>query len=548
LFQWKGNIMHKSIRLLIGGSVLVLGTCFFITVSAQMDDFDITPTDEQSPGDGPVGTTDETHSDGSDPEDLLPEWENLDEDTWGPAARVDEYLPHDACEGCFTLPEYSPYTVNEYVESDADDGAVIIMREIPNPAPEIKKRTDYDPEIGGYLDAETGEEVWFIGTQEFVGPTDEEKWSPDLPFSTIKMKRIKARHLDEIFAIPGVTSFGIGTEGFVVDLMVDYKDESLDLIPDTLEGADVAVRLTNSLTVLTTHLERLRPVPAGVSVGLAGYSGGTLGPHAVRDEDTASNDTCCQLLSITAGHVVNPWNDTTSWRNRWAYSPSFPTVPRNRIGTVDFAFTQRSCGTLRENPPNPILQIPRECRGTLGRYVNSTLWRPDIGLISYGWQSVPFNSPTGAEPVRRMQYQPKKSVRGPSGRTRTPEKGHKHKVWGSRTQAASTGKVTRVDICENVVRSYTPGAPVYRYCGINAMDNYRTVQGDSGALVAYKGEGAHYLAGVQFASKITDDLVGTFYTPIEHVEEALRRAGRPISHFWGTYPGYRRPATDDGSD
>ena len=129
-----------------------------------------------------------------------------------------------------------------------------------------------------------------------------------------------------------------------------------------------------------------------------------------------------------------------------------------------------------------------------------------------------------------------------------PEVGHRHKVWGSVTGAHDTGRVTRVDVCENIVEASYLGAPVYRYCGVNAMDHYRTRLGDSGSLVAYKGEGSHYIAGVQFAAKITGDQDGTFYTPADHILRALRDVGRPISHFWGTYPDYRRPATDDGSD
>ena len=43
------------------------------------------------------------------------------------------------------------------------------------------------------------------------------------------------------------------------------------------------------------------------------------------------------------------------------------------------------------------------------------------------------------------------------------------------------------------------------------MGNYRTQSGDSGALVAYKGEGHHYSAGVQFAKNYGADQIGTAY-------------------------------------
>ena len=177
-----------------------------------------------------------------------PDWEDLDEGQWGPAARTEEYLPHEACDLCFTLPNYNQYQIHEYVESDVAGGAIIVGREIPNPAPEIMAREDYDPEIGGYYDPETGERVWFIGTQDIVGPTDEEKWSDDLPVSTIEMKRIKARHLHRIFSIEGVNSFGIGTQGFVVGLS-PHVPENKTLVPKELEGIPVEV-VTRNFAVL----------------------------------------------------------------------------------------------------------------------------------------------------------------------------------------------------------------------------------------------------------------------------------------------------------
>ena len=212
---------------------------------------------------GPGGSVEE---EGTGDEDPVSGWTDLDEEVWGPAARTEEYLPHAACDRCFTLPNYSPYTINEYVTSDVADGAIIIMREIPNPAPEIKARADYDPKIGGYYDPDTGERVWFIGTMAVTGPTDEEKWSPDLPVSTIEMKRIKARHLNRVLSIEGVNSFGIGTHGFVVGLS-PHVPENKALIPTELEGIPVTVEETE-VSILNSHENAYtRPIPAGASVG-----------------------------------------------------------------------------------------------------------------------------------------------------------------------------------------------------------------------------------------------------------------------------------------
>ncbi len=270
------------------GAVGVL--LFLSPLSAQIDDL----LDGMEDDIGPVGETDDGVQ--ADPEEeRIPGWEDLDADTWGPAARTEEYLPHEACDMCFTLPNYSPYTVNEYVESDVEDGAIIIMREIPNPAPEIMEREDSDPEIGGFYDSDTGERVWFIGKDAITGPTDEEKWSPHLPVSTIEMKRIKARHLDRIFRIEGVNSFGIGTHGFVVGLS-PHVPENRALIPDELEGIPVTVKIRGVAVMNSHESARIRSLPADVSVGRGASSWGTLGPHIVRDTDTASGGTCCQML------------------------------------------------------------------------------------------------------------------------------------------------------------------------------------------------------------------------------------------------------------
>ncbi len=502
-------------------------------------------TDDLFDGDdvGPVETTTEEGTDETGPEEQISGWEDLNEEVWGPAARTEEYLPHDACDRCFTLPNYSPYQINEYVESDVEGGAIIIAREIPNPAPEVMEREDYDPEIGGYYDPETGERVWFIGKQEIVGPTDEEKWSPHLPVSTIEMKRIKARHLDKIFSIPGVNSFGIGTHGFVVGVS-PHTPESRDLVPEVLEGIPVQVT-TRGLAVLHGHEEeRIRPLRSGLSIG-RGWTWGTLGPHTVRDTDTASGGVCCQMLSLTAAHVLNPSNSASSWEGRATYSPGMYDTLNNWVGSIDYVFHLRSCGVIQQDPDTDTLYAPSTCSGSSGSNINEMNTRPDIGLVSYGWKSVPLNDPEGAEPIRQMQYRATKWVRGPSGRTKMAKEEHKHKVWGAVTGAHATGRVTEVDECANFITEAAPGEPVYRYCGVNLM-NYRTRPGDSGATVAYKGEGHHDIAGMVVGG--TEDTEITYYIPANSISDALSRVDRGVSYYWGTAEAKWRPATDDGDD
>ncbi len=172
---------------------------------------------------------------------IVMEWKDLNEAEWGPLGRVSEYRPHDACSMCFTLPNYDEYQIYEYAKSDRPDGAIIIPRSIPNPAPEVMEREGFDPERGGYYD-EDGEWTWFIGRQGFGGPTDREKWSDDLPVSTIEMKRVQARYMDRIMSIAGVRSFGIGPHGFVVDLLAGYE-KSRNIIPADLEGLPIQTNI-----------------------------------------------------------------------------------------------------------------------------------------------------------------------------------------------------------------------------------------------------------------------------------------------------------------
>lgn len=171
---------------------------------------------------------------------IVMEWKDLNEAEWGPLGRVSEYQPHDACSMCFTLPHSDPYQIYEYAKSDRPDGAIIIPRSIPNPAPEIRERAGFDPARGGYDD--DGEWTWFIGTQGYVGPTDREKWSDDLPVSTIEMKRVQARYMDRIMSITGVRGFGIGPHSFVVDLLAGYE-RSREIIPADLEGLPIQINI-----------------------------------------------------------------------------------------------------------------------------------------------------------------------------------------------------------------------------------------------------------------------------------------------------------------
>ncbi len=229
----------------IGSALLLL--IFLAPLSAQMDDLLEGTGDEI----GPVGETDAGTQYETDPEEVTPGWKDLE--GYGLKGLVAEREPHEACELCFTVPGgLNEYQIYEYMETDGPEGTRIISRMIPNPVPPQVN------EIREKVDAE-GEEIWYIGTQGYVGPTDEEKWADDAPLSTIELMRIQERHHNEVMTIPGVMSYGIGGAGFLVTLDPEYA-ENIDLIPSTLEGVPVEVEIDEGGE--TVGLESpLRPIP-----------------------------------------------------------------------------------------------------------------------------------------------------------------------------------------------------------------------------------------------------------------------------------------------
>jgi hypothetical protein len=146
-------------------------------------------------------------------------------------------VPHPACPHCFTYACPDCYTIVEEVPGTG----IILARQLPNPAPQL-------PE-GVRMHDNAGRPIWYIGRQPYVGPTDEEPVSPELPLSLIALKRIHARHHQEIFSIPGVHGFGIGAKGFVVYLDPTRKD-SASRIPTALEGAPVTVEVGGPFVLL----------------------------------------------------------------------------------------------------------------------------------------------------------------------------------------------------------------------------------------------------------------------------------------------------------
>jgi hypothetical protein len=152
-----------------------------------------------------------------------------------PATPPHKKTPHPACPQCFTYDCSGCYTVFEEVPGTG----IIITREIPNPAP------DRPQGVQSYK----GQPLWYIGGQPYLGPTDEEPVSKELPVPLIALKRIQARHHKEIFSIPGVHGFGIGAKGFVVSLLPEKRD-NISQIPKVLEGVPVEVEIREIAVLL----------------------------------------------------------------------------------------------------------------------------------------------------------------------------------------------------------------------------------------------------------------------------------------------------------
>ncbi len=511
----------------IGFVVVVLLTASMV-VHAQFDD-----------DTGPVGRVDD--GDSSPPPGPTSEPFPGDEDTQqypGPIGRVDERLPHPECDTCFTVPILDEYQIFEQIMTDE---VIILPRMVPNPAPiqanEIRER----------VDAESGEDIWYIGTQAFVGPTDKGYWSDEAPLPTIELQRIKAKYEHTIMGVPGVHGFGIGPAGFVVFLAPEHALNT-EQVPLFLDEVPVAVELRDNNVILRHHSSyHFRPVPMGarISAYRRGDTGlyigtGTLGPVIVRDRPHVGS--CCQLLSLTNGHVVK--QDVEGGQL------TANTVEVHQPVRNDFDLSLTRLGYVTKTFDGLVpcsLPTDLDC-DRLGAPVNYMHINPDIAAINHGFYSSPFNTPTDLDPTRHLQESISSYINGPSGRIKAASRGHRHKVWGSRTAGEDTAEVYAVSTTQ-VVRTdigLGPEVPRYQVCCVNVLE-YETEQGDSGALVAYAGTGNRHIAGVVMGggTEVIDDLVEpvTFYIRANDIMTAFRNDGYEFSHFWGTKSEYRRPST-----
>ena len=526
--------MYRPIWLL-GGTMLIVSACLLGTVSAQMDDAFDEPTTGSSTT-APVGTVDDAPTDGplSPPGDA-----DLVSSYPGPLGRVNEWLPHDTCTTCFTAPGLDEYQIFEQIVTDDRD--VILPRLVPNPAPLE------EGEARETVDSESGEDIWYIGKQAFVGPTDEDYWSDEAPRPTIELLRIKTKHEDAIMSIKGVHSFGIGHDALLVSLEPDHASNS-DRIPLSLEGVPVRVQLSTNKSILRHHKSyQFRPVPigAGISAYKRGSSGryvgsGTLGPVIVRDRPYVGS--CCQLLSLTNAHVVK---DDPEDGPLTANTVEVHQATRNRF---DGSLTRIGYVTHSFDGFVPCNTQPNTDCNRLGAPINSMHINPDIAAINHGFFPSPFNNPSGLEPTRKLHKSISDYINGPSGKIKAASRNHRHRVWGSRVPATSKPRVHAVGVTQIMTNheSEEVPPPQYKVCCVNVLE-YETAQGDSGALVAYAGTGNRHVAGVVMGGGV--ELIRgslrhvTYYIKASDIMTAFRNTGYRFSHFWGTKSDYRRPST-----
>lgn len=422
-------------------------------------------------------------------------------------------VPPLACANCFKIPD-GRYGIFEEVPGTG----IIISRDLPDPAPlgfrEV--RLQFDGE---------GEPIWYKGNQGYVGPIDEEPLSAELPIPRIELLRIKARHEREIMSIRGVNVFGIGAHGFLVTLDPQYQ-KNANQIPIHLEGVPVEIEEGEMLIGLHHVEQTYRPVPVGAGVRSAtlpppsGLANGTVGPHIVRDEADLGPGQCCQILSLTATHVVKPY----------AAPPLTPNSPQAVIfqgttswGTVALSFQLVPCKVPgaydRCSEPNPP--------------TNDMRVRPDVAVIAHintlhkdiFPKSPPCNG--SPEPVRRMQFGGNDFVHGPTGLIRIALPGTSVKVWGAFSHAPK-GDVAKVSASLFVTDPST--GQVFCYTPLD-IAGIRAQGGDSGALVAWNGE--RHVTGLTVAGS----LLQTAYIGADHIKTALRNAGMSFDHYWGTHLG-----------
>jgi len=433
--------------------------------------------------------------------------------------RMDAWLhkriPHPACPNCFKVE--GEFGIHETVPGTAH----VISRDIPDPDP-------LEPdEIRADRHPETGEPLWYKGHQPFVGPTDEDNVSASLSVPMIAVKRIKYKHEDELFKIPGVHAVGIGEAGIVVSITPDMR-ANRSWIPSSLDGIPIIVEETE-MSRPASHLSKwYRPLPVGASISNSTFTGfASVGPHVSRDISDVGS--CCGLYSLTASHFFQYPHISISGST--IYQPQGSSLT---YGWFGFRFMQTPCfGTGAFCASNGV--------------INDTRTNPDAAAIGHPFNDAyPMYSPcvTAEKPIRWMVYGngANQYVDGPTGIIRIPTMSNCSsclKNWGV-VSHGTQGGLSQTGITINF--RYIEGQLYFRQ-GPMDRTSANGALGDSGGLVAWNQtrDVVGLVTGIVGSGSDTD------YTRADYVKTAFFRAGVSFDHYWGisggvsnsTYPVYR---------
>ena len=445
--------------------------------------------------------------------------EKVRRDAW-----FNKRVSHPACPNCFKVE--GEFGIHETVPGSD----YVITRDLPDPAP-------LEPgEVRVNVHPETGEPLWYKGNQAFVGPTDEELWSTSLPVPLIQLKRIRYRHDAELRKIDGVHAIGIGENGLLVEILPE-KSANRRLIPSAIEGIPVVVEETGAPIMISHAYTYYRPLPVGAGIGSTLPTGGygTVGPHVSRDFSDIGR--CCQLFTLTAGHVIQDLSLPIP-SGRFIYSGGSASY-----GYFGFMFRLTPCTGQDRNT----------CLYFAGP-VNDTRWVPDVAAIGHDTaDNYPMAPPcSGAQkPVRRMQYGTTSYADGPTGMVRIPTmstcSGNCLRTWGINAHHG-TGKLRSTEVFDASAQEFPDGSggTTTKWFYEGPFDTYNStiaiVPGDSGALVAW--DGSRDMIGMMVA--INYNVYGQFryalYERLDYIQMAFSRAGVSFDHYWGTGSGKLNPS------
>lgn len=108
-----------------------------------------------------------------------------------------------------------------------------------------------------------------------------------------QLKSVKERYKEYLLKIPGVT--GVGLNGSIIIYVETLTPELKELLPKTLEGFPVKVKVVGRIRMMQSRTDRWRPAPGGVSIGHPKVTAGTLGCRVLKDDE---------VFGLSNNHVI----------------------------------------------------------------------------------------------------------------------------------------------------------------------------------------------------------------------------------------------------